>query len=207
MKLLLIRHAESLGNAEGRMQGQSEFPLTDRGRAQAQALGQRLQDEDWPLAAIYASDLSRAAETAQIVAGAVHLDVRLDERLREYDLGMLNGVIWQEVEFLHPQFWKGYHERDVWGPIPGEEGNRALYARLAAALADVQVHHPGDDAVAMVSHAGCLGAILSHLLGLEPRWPAPFHFGNASLTSVDLSRRAPALTLHNDQSHLHRDLR
>jgi broad specificity phosphatase PhoE len=207
MKLLLIRHGESVGNAEYRVQGQAEFPLTERGRDQARALAQRLRREKWILSVLYASDLSRATETAEILAAEMEAEVVLDARLREYDVGVLNGIVWQEIEFLYPDIWHGLHHSPEWVPIPDEEGTEAFHARIVAALANIQDRHKGTAATAVVSHGGTLGMILSHLLGMDPGRPTPFRFGNTSLSIVEFGSRGPRLTLMNDTCHLDGDLR
>lgn len=204
MKLLLIRHARSVANAEGRLQGQTESPLSEEGKGQAKALAQRLVHQGLGISAVYASDLSRAAETAQIVASCLGLPVVLDERLREYDSGVLNGIVWQDVEFLYPEIWQGFYQRNEWVPIPGEEGNKTFRTRLAAVLAGILAEHENDPAVAVVTHGGSLGMILGYLLGLETPRPLPFHFDNASLTTIEFRRAVPILTLQNDTCHLDR---
>jgi broad specificity phosphatase PhoE len=202
MKLLLIRHGQSLGNAEGRVQGIFDSPLSDEGRAQARALGRRLEREGWQLAAVYASDLSRALETAEIVMAGFDVPIVPDARLREYDAGVLNGIIWKEVEHRYPEIWHGLQHSPVWVPIPGEEGAEAFHERLAAALADIRSRHGEGEEVALVSHGGSLGMILTHLLGLDVGRHTPFHFGNASLSIVEFGRRGPFLRLMNDTCHL-----
>ena len=202
MKLLLIRHGESIGNTEGRLQGQFDSPLSDRGREQARALAGRLLREGHAIAAIYASDLSRAAETAEILAAGLAVPVVLDARLREYHIGLLTGVVWREVEFLYPELWHQIHQADAWVPVPGEEGNEAFHARLAAALAGIQARHEEGDTVAVLAHGGSLGMLLAQLLGMDPRRPLPFRFGNASLSVVEVIRKRLRLTLMNDTCHL-----
>ena len=187
MKLLLIRHGESVGNAEGRMQGQFDSPLTDRGRDQARALLARLQGEGWKPSVIYSSDLCRAAETACILAAGLDAPVTLDARLREYDIGVLSGVIWREVEVLHPELWRRLHQRDESAAIPGEEGLAAFHGRLSSMAADILAAHQQDEIVAVVSHGGSLGMILAHLLQIAPRRPSPFRFDNTSLSVVEIS--------------------
>jgi broad specificity phosphatase PhoE len=132
MRLLLIRHAESIANAEGRLQGQFDSPLSDEGREQARTLARRLRRAKWQVAAIYASDLSRAAETAEIVGRALGLPVTLDPRLREYDAGVLNGLTWDEIQARYPALWHELQHSREWVPIPEEEGNEAFHARIAA---------------------------------------------------------------------------
>jgi len=207
MKLLLIRHGESVANTEGRVQGQLDSPLNDRGRDQSRALARRLVCEQWPVAAIYASDLRRAAETAEILAAVLQAPLGLDERLREYDIGVLTGLVWREIEFLYPEIWHGMQTSPVWTAIPEEEGTDVFHARLAAALADIRSGHTGDEVVAMVSHGGSLGVIVAHLLGIDTGLPVPFHFGNASLSVVEFRPRGPVLTCLNDTCHLDGNLR
>ena len=207
MKLLLIRHGQSQGNAERRIQGHADMPLTGRGRDQARALAQRLHHEEWPLSALYASDLSRAAETAKILAAPFGLPVISDERLREYDFGELNGAIWQEVEHLHPDIWRSFDRDQQRPPIPGEEGHQAFRTRLAGAMADITARHQDDEVVILVTHGGSLGTLLAHLLGMATRRPQPFRFHNASLSIVEFGPRRPLLALQNDTCHLQGDLR
>jgi broad specificity phosphatase PhoE len=207
VKLLLVRHGQSIANLEGRLQGQFDSPLTDLGREQARALGRRLQREEWAISAIYASDLSRAAETAEVLAAILDAPSVLDERLREYDVGVLNGIIWKEIEFLYPDIWHGLHHSTEWVPIPEEEGNDAFHARLVAWLADMQARHDEEESVAVVSHGGSLGWLLAHLLGIDTSRPTPFRFSNASLSVVGLTARGPCLYVMNDTCHLDGNLR
>jgi broad specificity phosphatase PhoE len=202
MKLLLIRHGESVANAEGRLQGQIDSLLSDLGREQARALAERLAREEWGISAVYASDLRRAAETAEIVARRLGLPLTLDARLREYDWGVLNGIIWREVEFLYPEIWQQWHHSKEWISIPEEEGNGPFHRRLATALADIRAAHQDGETVSVVSHGGSLGMMLAHMLGMETRRPTPFHFGNASLSIVEFGTRGPFLSLQNDTCHL-----
>lgn len=202
MKLLLIRHGESVGNAEGRMQGQFDSPLSDRGRDQTQALLARLQGEGWRPAAIYSSDLCRAAETAGILAAGLDAPVTLDARLREYDIGILSGVIWREVEVLYPELWRKLHQDEEGAAIPGEEGLEAFHRRLSSVAADILPAHQDDGTVAVVAHGGSLGMILAHLLQLAPRRPLPFRFDNTSLSIVDFGPRGIRLALLNCTCHL-----
>jgi len=202
MKLLLIRHGESQGNAEGRLQGHADFPLTALGREQARTLAERLVREGWVLTAIYTSDLHRAAETAEILGQALGAPVRVEERLREYDAGVLNGLVWDEIVRRYPELARGIQDDRSWTDFPQAEGNPAFVARLTAVVADLQAWHAEDDVVALVSHGGSLGMILAYLLGIETRRPTPFRFGNTSLSIVELTPRGPRLSLMNDTCHL-----
>jgi broad specificity phosphatase PhoE len=202
MKLLLVRHGESAANAEGRLQGQFDSPLSDRGRVQAQAVAHRLGRELREPAAIYTSDLSRASETAEIISEQLELPVVLDPRLREYDFGVLNGIIWRETESLYPEVWRSFQHGSDPVPIPGEEGRRAFRKRLATALTSIHDRHAQEGWVVVVTHGGALAAIMADLLGLEPGWPRPFWFDNASLSIVEYHSRGPVISRLNDVCHL-----
>lgn len=207
MKLLLIRHGESVANEEGRVQGQFDSPLNERGRDQARALAQRLLREEWSISAIYASDLKRAAETADILASSLDIPLTLDERLREYDVGVLTGVVWREIEFLHPEIWEGFQDSSIWTPIPGEEGTEPFHRRLATAAQEIHTRHQDDEAAAIVSHGGSLGVLLAHYLGMDVHRPTPFRLGNTSLSIIEFGPRRLRLLAVNDTCHLDGDLR
>src|SRR5215467_3096506 len=89
VRILLTRHGETIFNVEGRWQGQADSPLTERGRAQAAELARALADEQ--IAAVYSSDLGRAADTAEEIAALHQLEVRTEPRLREIDVGAWTG--------------------------------------------------------------------------------------------------------------------
>ena len=201
MKLLLIRHAESMGNAEGRMQGRYDTPLSELGRAQAHLLAERLRREGWKLAALVASPLRRAAETAEILAAALERAITWDERLLEYDIGRLSGVVWADVERLYPDIWQQMHGT---GPVafPGEEGLEVFQGRVASLLEDLRECHGDDQVVGLVSHGGTLSMLICCALGVPPRRPQPFRLSNSSVSILEFRPRGPVLTLLNDTHHL-----
>jgi len=88
--LLLVRHGETDRNAEGKLQGHTDRPLNDYGRRQARALAERLAGEE--IEAVYASDLSRARETAEILGAQLGLPVAVDPDLREKNWGNWEGL-------------------------------------------------------------------------------------------------------------------
>jgi len=96
MKLFLVRHAESLWNEQGRMQGGlSDIPLSDLGREQARRIAMVLGKEE--ISAIYSSQLKRAVETAEATAQLHQLEVKIDANLREIEAGELEGITLEEL--------------------------------------------------------------------------------------------------------------
>ena len=201
MRLLLVRHGESAGNAADRIQGIRDEPLTSVGRAQATALAQRMQ-RDYQVCAVYSSSLSRARETAEVIAAALGLTVICDDRLQEYDCGVVTGLCFDEVQALYPEIARRWAE-DSWKvPIPGEEGNEVFQQRVSAAMAEIVARHSQDDTVAVVAHGGVWGVYLAGLLGLDFSKRQPWMFGNASLSIVLLGGTRPRIALLNDTCHL-----
>lgn len=202
MRLFLVRHGESLGNAAQRIQGLNDEPLTGLGRAQARALAQRLGN-GYEIRAIYASPLSRARETAEIVAAPLALTVTCEDRLREYDCGVVTGLCWEEVQSQYPEIAQRWAE-DSWRvPIPGEEGIDVFQGRVWAAMADIVGRHAGDDTVVVVAHGGTLSVYLAGLLEMDVRKRQPWQFDNASLSIVALGGARPRILLLNDTCHTH----
>jgi len=201
MRLLLIRHGQSMGNAAQRIQGLQDVPLTEVGRAQALALGQRLQ-HGYDIRALYASTLLRARKTAEIIGGLLGLTVTYDDRLKEYDCGVVTGMCFEEVASQYPEIARGW-QKDPWRvPIPGEEGHDVFQQRVLSAMHEIIASHEGKDTVAVVAHRATLGAYLSGLLGLDFRKGQPWMFDNASLSVVVLGGVCPRLALLNDTCHL-----
>ena len=206
LKLLLIRHGQSVANSEGRVQGLLDSPLTERGREQARALALRLVREDWQVSAIHGSDLCRAAETAEILGAALQAPLFLDERLREYDVGRLTGLKEGEIKDQYPEIWHTLRHSPAWPAIPGEEGSHAFHQRIVSVLDDIRSSHDQDDAVAVVSHGRTLSKIVAQLLGIEHDQRMICRFGNASLSVVRLYSRRVMLARLNDLCHLGHDL-
>ena len=129
MRLLLIRHGESEGNLEGRIQGWDDYPLTNRGRRQAARSAERLAEEE-SIQEIVTSPLARAAVTAEIIGGVLGLPVRYDERLKEYNFGPVSGLTRDEIKTQYPAVWTAWQLNEFWEPLPGEEGEPARRAHV-----------------------------------------------------------------------------
>lgn len=203
MRLLLVRHGESLGNAENRFQGQDEYPLTERGLEQARRLAERLRRECGAVDAVYSSPQGRALQTAACVAEALSVDVILDPRLREYHIGMLTGLTMDEARERFPRLQElRARDGETFVPIPGEEGREALAQRVGEALDDYRAQYTDGQTVIVVSHGGALAAMLCRLVGLPADRPGPFRLSNASLSIVELANGRARLVGLNDTRHL-----
>jgi probable phosphoglycerate mutase len=160
--ILLVRHGETDWNRAGRWQGHADPPLNDRGRDQARALAQRLADTH--LDAIYASDLARARETAEIVGAAKGVTVVRDTALREIDVGEWSGLTTAEIERRFPDGFR----RHVDGGDGWERGetHSAMSSRIGGAILRLAAAH-ADETVLCVLHGGVIRALLAHAEGVE----------------------------------------
>jgi probable phosphoglycerate mutase len=163
--LLLVRHGQSTWNAEGRWQGQADPPLSALGEQQAREAVARLAEN--PFTAVFSSDLRRARQTAEVLAGALGVEVQVDRGLREIDVGDWTGLTRAEIEARWPGELAAWSEGRSESPVGGE--TRAhLVERARAALARIAGAAAPDDHVLLVTH----GALIRHLdraVGLAPR--------------------------------------
>lgn len=196
--ILLIRHGQTEWNAQGRWQGHADVPLNEVGRQQARALARRLAA--WPIRAIYASDLQRAAETAVILGQMVGLSPQFDPEWRERDVGEFSGLTGDETRQRYPEVWQGM-KRGAINPPNGETHDR-LAERAIAAFRRTLARHEGEMA-AIISHGGTLAAVVTHVLGLPMNSYGRFSLrGNTGLSIVVQDDRGAYLSLLNDASHL-----
>jgi broad specificity phosphatase PhoE len=215
--LYLIRHGETEWNHIGRWQGQADVPLSDEGRAQARLLAQRLLREDVQFDQIYASDLSRAYETAQIVARALGMPIRTDRELREIDIGSWSGLTRPEITARFP----GAFETVFYAP-DGETRDQ-FAARTNGALLRIAETHPGQR-LAIVSHGGVVRSMVKHLQNLARSQPGAVTIdaamppqpeatadvwgvmslpvGNTSITEVRQEPNGWRLVRYSDVAHL-----
>ncbi|MBI5497474.1 MAG: histidine phosphatase family protein [Deltaproteobacteria bacterium] len=161
-RVVVVRHGETDWNVAGRMQGHTDTDLNERGRAQAQALAELLVEEG--IGRIIASDLARARQTAQIIAGRLGLAVETDALLRERKFGIFEGLSWEEIAERHPD-WYARYRADHWADIPGAEALTALRERSWEALVRHARHARPGAPVLVVTHGGVLRSMLVRLMG------------------------------------------
>lgn len=161
--VILVRHGETDWNVTNRAQGQAEVALNAAGRHQAEEVAERLAGVD--LAAVYSSDLSRAADTAAAIARRHGLDVVLDPDLREIDQGDWEGVDTGTIKQRWPELWGDARH---WLRRPGGESPGEVRARALQALRRIVAAHPSDT-VAVVSHGGTIRWLSAEAMGYDDR--------------------------------------
>jgi len=166
--LLLIRHGETAWNAEHRIQGRLDVPLSTTGVWQTGRLTQRLANE--AIDAVIASDLARAWMTGAPLADARGLTMVPDPRLRERVFGIFEGKTLDEIAAEHPDEFAAWRARDVDWRVPGGESGAEFIGRVLEAIEEISVSYAGRT-VAVVTHGGVLDVVYRNARALA--WDAP----------------------------------
>lgn len=162
----MLRHGQTAWNRERRVQGHLDVPLDEAGRSQAAQVAPVLAAME-PVS-VWTSDLSRASETAETVAGAAGLLVQTDPRLREFDMGELSGTTMDQFEARNPDEAALLATGD-YTVVPGGENVRQLTDRVVPALEDAfAALAPGQLGI-VVTHGGAARFGSCAWLGLSPR--------------------------------------
>lgn len=198
-RILLVRHGQTVTNREGRFCGHSETALTALGQKQAEALQERLRGAQ--IDAAYASDFSRAIDTAAIVLAGREVQLRLDPGLRELHYGEWEQEKEREVARRYPEQHRLMRNEDpAWQP-PGGETIGMVRSRTADAFSRIVRAH-GHQTVLVVSHGTAINCLLAELLAIPPSHTFRFLVSNCGLTEVVMRGSAAVVTRLNDTSHL-----
>ena len=180
--VVIIRHGQSQGNAEGRFGGHTDTPLSPRGRRQAQATAKALASEKFD--AIYSSDLPRAIETASPLAKLTGVSLETTDALRERSVGVMEGLTFEEAAEQHPEQYQALLRRDFEHVLLGGESYRQTLDRASRQLDDAIEQHKGGR-IAFFAHTGTICILILHLMGaldapeLKPVWIATANCGIA----------------------------
>ncbi|OAI44292.1 hypothetical protein AYO38_09840 [bacterium SCGC AG-212-C10] len=199
MRLILVRHGQSEGNASGILQGRLDFGLTPLGQLQASHTADHLRSRTH-VKRVVSSPLLRAKQTAGPIAEALGIELELDPALAEYDMGEASGLTGAELRERFPDVMSSW-ERGVRPSFPGEEGRDIFRQRVDGffqrLLAD------GRDTIA-IGHGGVVNLACHIVLGMDyGNRPGVFSAGNCSLTEFASDRTGRLVLLHhNDDCHI-----
>jgi len=200
LRTLIVRHGETRWNLEGRRQGSSDIPLSDTGLAQARAVAARLRSE--PVAAIYASDLTRARETAEIIAAHHAVPIEVSPALREAGLGEWEGMTDAEVAGLYgAEALAAYRDDPTGFRPPGSEPLADVALRIQSEMNKIAGRWSGSTVV-VVGHGGSLRALFCQALGAPPECMVGFRLDNGSVSLIERRGRRAWICYSNDTSHL-----
>jgi broad specificity phosphatase PhoE len=198
LKLLFIRHAESTGNREKRMQGHGDFALTEIGRQQAKKLAHRLLTEGSFPSHVYSSPLQRVAQTTQILvdyflaaplpavvsdligeatspidlpeAQPREVSVQYADELKEFQNGIFQGLTWAEARARYPELCCELETSPDWIQIPGAESLQDARSRARQFIQRLLSQHKNGDHIWIITHSWILQHLIAELMGCDRSW-------------------------------------
>lgn len=195
-RLTLVRHALTDWNANGRLQGHLDCPLSEEGISQAEALGERVGSSEIDL--LYSSPLQRAHDTARLAFPSA--EAIIEPRLMELDFGVFQGKT--PLENRDHEAWGWWHQDPFDRRVPEGESYRDLTERVVSWLDDLpEVPH-----IVALTHSGPIQMIIAHLMGVEhPRWRKRIFLRHTSLTRLLYRDDDVVIERVNDTRHLRSD--
>lgn len=195
-----LRHGEAAWNAEGRLCGSTDVPLSDAGRRQARSLARRLQPI--PVSALYSSPLSRALESARIIGEAVGHEPVVDPRLAELDYGAWEGMTFEEIRRAAPDAYRAWVADPAKVAPPEGESGVHLIERVTPFLADVAQRYPSGNVV-VVCHKTVCRLLACHMMGVPlDQYRRRIPMDNAALNIFETVEGRWRVVALNDTSHL-----
>lgn len=177
--IIFLRHGQALNNTERILAGRTPgIPLTDKGVDQAQKAAKFL--EDMNISAIYSSPIERAKNTAQIVGNHNSVDVRIDDRLIELDMGKFTGMPYEEIFSSHGNVFMKFYKGELEIAHNGVETFADVKKRVLSIVDHVLENHPNENVV-LVTHMDPIKAMLSTVMSLSPENLYELIIANASL--------------------------
>lgn len=199
-RICIIRHGETDWNVEKRIQGHTDVPLNEVGRAQALAMAFNAAHQRFH--AVYSSDLARAMETARVLAQREDQEVKLLPQLRERHFGVFQGITADEGAALHPAAYAHYVARDLDYDFETGESLRGFAERVADGVDWLVRHHSGQT-VAAVSHSGVLDVVYRRATGRPLSTPRDFVIPNCALNWFHFDGHGWHLDAWADRHYLH----
>ncbi len=185
-RIWLVRHGRTAWNEQGRFCGHTDIPLSVTGRQQARKLALQLQHR--PITAIYSSDLSRARETAEIIAKKRPIDIIVSSAWSEVDFGTWEGLTYDEIASSFQEQLGFFMDPEHYAPPQGEMLTGVLQRVMPALREMMQRKHDGE--IVLVSHGGTLRGLLCALLGMPLRNQWQLRIDTGSLNAIDVSLNA-----------------
>lgn len=196
--VVVVRHGETDWNRHGRMQGWAPTPLNELGREQAPAVGEHLADR-YDVDRVVASDLERTRQTARLLCEPLGIDpegerVGYDRAWRERDLGVYQGLTYEDMYERFPEFGLGEHAVRAAAQVPeGGESLLDLRDRVLDGWATLLAAAGDEETVLVVTHGGPIHFLLGHVKELDTRAAFLEHsMANCAVTVLEHPPDAPA---------------
>ena len=198
-RIIAVRHGETAWNVDCRIQGQLDIPLNDTGLWQARRVAMALEDE--PFAAIYASDLARAWQTAEEIALAHAVEVTPDRGLRERAFGLFEGQTYADIDAKLPAQARLWRTRDPEFSPEGGESLLTFRERVTSTASRIAARHPGQ-LIAIVAHGGVMDVLYRAATRQDLQAPRTWELGNAAINRLLWTPQGFTLVGWADAGHL-----
>ncbi len=198
-RLFIIRHGETLWNREKRAQGAKDIALTDNGKLQGEYLAKRLVKEK--IDYIYSSDLSRAYETAKLLADKFNKPVLAIPELREMNFGLWEGLTMNDIQLKFQDHFNSWRSSPHKAQIPEAETLLQVQERALKAVFNIIDKHP-NKSIAMVSHGVTIKTIILGLLDIDLSNYRKIRQDNTGINIIDFKENQWVLVQLNDTCHL-----
>ncbi len=177
-EIILIRHGETEWNSQKRMQGHSNSDLSEVGRGQIQALGELMKNVSFDH--IYSSDSLRTRQTAEAITQYSGHTLQFDQRIREKNLGVFEGLTSTEAKERHPEVYRLFKTAGANYVIDEGESTQQLLERALEFSEEIRLRHP-QERVVMVTHGGVVRVLMKYALGLSIDSPTRFIIKNTGI--------------------------
>lgn len=200
VKLFLIRHGQTDGNAQGRYQGSMDTELTETGVFQANQAKQYLSNVK--LSAIYSSPLKRTVKTAKIIAEGTGLDIKIYKDLRELNFGKWEGLKFEEINAKYRQDYQDWLSDPYRNPPTGGESFGVLINRAKESVKKIVAENPDGSSVAVVTHGGVILALIVDWLSIPPQCWRSLIQRQGAINIVVIDRDFPYISAINYTGHI-----
>ncbi|MEC9012838.1 MAG: histidine phosphatase family protein [SAR324 cluster bacterium] len=177
-EIILIRHGETEWNSQKRMQGHSNSDLSEVGMGQIQALGELMKNVSFDH--IYSSDSLRTRQTAEAITQYSGHTLQFDQRIREKNLGVFEGLTSTEAKERHPEIYRLFKTAGANYVIDEGESTQQLLERALEFIEEIRLRH-SQERVVMVTHGGVVRVLMKHALGLSIDAPTRFIIKNTGI--------------------------
>ncbi|GAB6100512.1 alpha-ribazole phosphatase [Halanaerocella petrolearia] len=198
-EVILVRHGETSWNQAGKFQGSKDIPLNDKGITQARKLAERLERTE--IDAIYASDLSRASKTAEIIAQDHNLSVEERSALQEIDFGQWEGLTFNDLERDYQTEFEAWEQDPVNNGAPSGENLGEFETRLVTSLKKILTHH-SEERILLVAHGGVIRVLVATFLGMPLAKCWRLTQANTAISQLNFYDDEVILELFNCTAHL-----
>ena len=195
MIVYLLRHGETDWNSEQRIQGNTDISLNANGLNQARQAADYLTRFD--IEAIYSSNLSRAYETASIIATKLQKPHFIDKELTEVNMGRWEGSRWDDIKIEYIDYLPKWLNNLENIPAPGGESYGQVQVRVVRAYKRIISKHREDSNILIVSHGIAIKTLIAYILGLSLNNLGNFELLNASISTIEIKEKTRLISLNN----------